>query len=99
MCGRSLLLHKDIVFPHGTYAVHDRIYPYDSCARVSGGAHPPDGGGSGDRAGQPQAHHSGYPAAAPSNFTSATTGQAAVFNDLGKKTAGNYAYFLYKNNK
>ncbi len=38
-------------------------------------------------------------AAAPSNFTSATTGQAAVFNDLGKKTAGNYAYFLYKNNK
>ena len=38
-------------------------------------------------------------AAAPSNFTSATTGQAAVFNDLGAKTAGNYAYFLYKNNK
>ena len=50
---------------HGTYAVHDRIYPYDSCACISGGAHPPDGGGSGDRAGQPQARHS--PAAAPSN--------------------------------
>ena len=65
VCGRSLLLHKDIVFPHGAYAVHDRIYPYDSCACISGGAHPPDGGGSGDRAGQPQARHS--PAAAPSN--------------------------------
>ena len=54
-----------VVFPHGAYAVHDRIYPYDSCACISGGAHPPDGGGSGDRAGQPQARHS--PAAAPSN--------------------------------
>ena len=42
-------------------------YTYDSCACISGGAHPPDGGGSGDRAGQPQARHSGYPAAAPSN--------------------------------
>ena len=58
VCGRSLLLYKDAVFPHGSCAVHDRIYPYDSCARVSGGAHPPDGGGSGDRKGQPQTCHS-----------------------------------------
>lgn len=38
-------------------------------------------------------------AAAPTNFTSATSGQAAVFNNLGAKTAGDFAYFLYKNNK